>query len=88
MGPSWFSTVAVIAGMKPGLGPRGRPKVRPRGGSVTASDHACFFFEPDLSLFRHMGGERTFEMADLALAQDLSHDVLFDASATLVFGTR
>jgi len=35
-----------------------------------------------------MGGERTFEMAGLALAQDLSHDVLFDASATLVFGTR
>ena len=54
VGPSGF-TVAVIAGMKPGLGPRGRLKVRPRGGSVTASDHACFFFEPDPSLFRHMG---------------------------------
>ena len=67
--PSWFSKLAVIAGMKPGLGPRGRPKVRPRGGLVTASDHACFFFEPDPSLFRHTGGE-TFGMAGLALAQD------------------
>jgi hypothetical protein len=40
------------------FGPRAAPKSSSivGGGSVTAADHPCFFFEPDPSLFRHMGG--------------------------------
>ncbi len=40
MGPSSFSTVAVIAGMEPGLGPRGRPKV---GGVGDCLGSSLFF---------------------------------------------